>query len=242
MQHSFRYGEETIRYQVRFHALRKSGRIAIHVEPDGRVVVDAPDGALDDTVKVAVRARARWIHNHVEAIRHRKAGVFPREYVSGESILYFGRRYRLKVVVEAGVTGSVRLRGAFVEVRVPVQRKLLIRAALLNWYRIRAKLVLAERLKEVASGLHWTKALPPTRFQVMKTQWGSCSPAGTLTLNPHLVRAPRECIDYVLLHELCHLKQHNHSSRFFRLLDAHMPAWRHVKARLDELAELILNV
>ena len=242
MQHSFRYGEETIRYQVRFRALRKSGRIAIHVEPDGRVVVDAPDDSSEDKVKMAVRARARWIHSHVEAIRHRKAGVFPREYVSGESILYFGRRYRLKVVVEASAMGSVHLRGAFVEVGVPHQRKSLIRAALLGWYRARAKLVLAERLKEVASGLHWTKVLPPTRFQVMKTQWGSCSPAGTLTLNPYLIRAPRECIDYVLLHELCHLKQHNHSPRFFRLLDAHMPEWRKIKTRLDTLAELILNV
>ena len=79
------------------------------------------------------------------------------------------------------------------------------------------------------------------RLQVMKTQWGSCSPTGKLTLNPWLVKAPRDCIDYVILHELCHLKEHNHSPRFFKLLDRHMPAWRQRKARLDELAEIILN-
>lgn len=140
------------------------------------------------------------------------------------------------------MTSAVHLRGAFVEVRVPQRHKERVRTALLNWYRVRARLVFIERLKEVASGLRWIRALPSVRIQTMKTQWGSCSTAGTLTLNPCLVRASRECIDYVLLHEMCHLKEHNHSSRFFRLLDSHMPKWREIKVRLDNLAELILNV
>ncbi|MEJ2632642.1 MAG: M48 family metallopeptidase [Acidihalobacter sp.] len=63
------------------------------------------------------------------------------------------------------------------------------------------------------------------RLLAMKTQWGSCSPRGTLTMNPHLVKAPRECIDYVLLHELCHLAEHNHSDRFYRLMGQVMPRW-----------------
>lgn len=242
MEQSIRYGEEVIRYQVRHRALRKSARIAIHVEPDGHVVVDAPEGAQAGHIKTAVRARARWIHGHIAAIRRRQAGILPREYVSGESILYLGRRYRLKVIVEAEATGTVRLRGAFVEVKVRQRNRESIRQVVLDWYRARAKEVLNDRLKVVASGLRWVSELPPTRLQVMKTQWGSCSPAGTLTLNPYLVRASRECIDYVLLHELSHLKEHNHSPRFFRLLDAHMPHWQRVKQRLDDLAEPILNV
>ncbi len=100
----------------------------------------------------------------------------------------------------------------------------------------------AARLDRIASELRWVRQLPPLRLRAMRVQWGSCSPGGRLTLNPHLVRAPRECIDYVLLHELCHLKEHNHSARFYRLLDAHMPSWRAVKARLDGLAEVVLNV
>ena len=77
-------------------------------------------------------------------------------------------------------------------------------------------------------------------MQDMKVQWGSCSPAGRITLNPHLVKAPRECIDYVLLHELCHLRHHNHSTRFYKALDANMPHWRAVKQRLDAMAEQLL--
>jgi len=82
---------------------------------------------------------------------------------------------------------------------------------------------------------------PAMRLQTMKVQWGSCSPAGRLTLNPHLVKAPRECIDYVLLHELCHLKEHNHSRKFYMLLERHLPQWRRKKERLDELADMVLN-
>jgi predicted metal-dependent hydrolase len=76
----------------------------------------------------------------------------------------------------------------------------------------------------------------------MQTQWGSCSPEGTVLLNPHLIKANTRAIDYVLLHELCHLVEHNHSPRFFALLDRHMPEWRSVKEWLDGQAEVFLDV
>jgi hypothetical protein len=75
----------------------------------------------------------------------------------------------------------------------------------------------------------------------MKKQWGSCSPTGVLSINPHLVKASPLAIDYVLLHELCHLKIHNHSEKFYRLLDRQMPGWKEIKVGLDQKAELLLN-
>src|SRR5690606_33372808 len=84
--------------------------------------------------------------------------------------------------------------------------------------------------------LHGTNLLahrPPMRILTMQTQWGSCSPNGRITLNPHLVKAPRECIDYVILHELCHIAEHNHSERFYRLMNQVMPKWEKTKERLD---------
>ena len=106
---------------------------------------------------------------------------------------------------------------------------------------MRAREVLAARLESVAASLKWVRTPPPLRLQPMKRQWGSCSPTGRLTLNPDLVKAPRECIDAVIVHALCHLIEHNHAPRFHRLLDAQMPGWRAVKARLDGLAEQILR-
>ena len=76
----------------------------------------------------------------------------------------------------------------------------------------------------------------------MKTQWGSCSPGGRLTLNPYLVKAPRECIDYVILHELCHIAEHNHSDKFYRLMKRVMPKWEAVKDRLDKNASIYITM
>lgn len=239
---SIAYGDQRISYAVRVQPERKARRVAIHVEPDGRVIVDVPPDTSPTHVKAAVAERARWIHKHVSEARQRLAHVLPREYVSGESLLYLGRRYRLKVSIVAVEVVAVRLKGGFIEVRIAAWNGAAVKAALLGWYMERARAVFISRLAKRTDGLRWVRQVPSVRLKNMKVQWGSCSPAGRLTLNPLLVRAPWECIDYVLLHELCHLKEHNHSKRFFRLLEAHMPGWRATKEKLDSLAEVVLNV
>ena len=72
----------------------------------------------------------------------------------------------------------------------------------------------------------------------MAKRWGSCSRAGRILLNPELVTAPKDCIDYVIVHELCHLKEHNHSPAYYRLLDRVMPSWQERKRRLDQTVEV----
>ncbi len=233
----FRYGDELIAFTLRQQPSRTVRSVAIHVEPDGRVLVDAPDGAAVTDVVSALKKRARWISQHVNAAKERLAHVLPREYVSGESLHYLGRRYRLKVVIDPSMAVQARMRGAFITVTVPKYSAITVKSALDAWYRQRARELFADRLVAVAEPLRWVQKLPPTRLQRMTVQWGSCSPAGRITLNPLLVKAPRECIDYVLLHELCHLRYHNHSPHFYRLLNRHMPNWRKVKEKLDNMAE-----
>lgn len=236
-EQSIRYGDQVIRFRVRVQPERQVPRVAIHVEPDGRVLVDTPTDASPASVLAAVRKRARWIGQHVAAASARRAGVQPREYVSGESLLYLGRRYRLKVEIVPGAGAKAALRGGYVVVSVPQRSAESVRGALEAWYRERAREVFAQRLAAVAAPLRWVRQLPSTRLRFMTVQWGSCSPSGRITLNPVLVKAPRECIDYVLLHELIHLRHHNHGPQFYRTLDRHMPAWRALKLRLDGMAE-----
>lgn len=240
-QHRVVYGSEQIVFSLRRQPTRSVTRIAIHVEPDGSVQVDAPGTASLADVLTAVRKRSRWISQHVSAAKARLVHVLPREYVSGESIHYLGRRYRLKVIVEAGAAAEVRLRGAFVVVTLSKHDPARISAALDWWYRQRARDVFAHRLAVVAESMSWVRQPPPFRLRNMTRQWGSCSPAGRLTLNPWLVAAPREAIDYVLLHELCHLKHHNHSPAFYAALKRQMPGWEQIKARLDDRAEIYLR-
>jgi predicted metal-dependent hydrolase len=238
---SIRYGEVMIRFRIRTHPERTAPRIAIHVEPEGSVLVDAPAQATDAAILAAVQRRAGWISRRLVESRRRMAHALPREHVSGESLLYLGRRYRLKVILDAECAVTARMRGGCIEVRAALREPALIRAALDDWYALRAREVLIARLASIAASLNGVGTAPPLRLRPMKRQWGSCSPAGRLTLNPQLVKAPRECIDYVIVHELCHLQAHNHGPEFHRLLDARMPGWRAAKARLDDLVEELMR-
>ena len=117
----------------------------------------------------------------------------------------------------------------------------LVKGLINDWYKYRAEHIFHERLHYLLPQTTWVKGIPGFRILPMQKQWGSCSAKGTLMLNPHLVKAPKECIDYVILHELCHIAEHNHSERFWRLLTQIMPHWKEVKSRLDGMAELYLN-
>ena len=84
--------------------------------------------------------------------------------------------------------------------------------------------------------LPWVNDNLPLRYRFMKKRWGSCSARGQITLNPHLIKSHPQCIDYVILHELCHLKELNHSPRFYALMDKYMPQWRDLKTQLNEMS------
>lgn len=243
---SFVYGDEQIEYELKE---RKSdiNRLLIKVHPDCHVVVLAPKKADQDVIQIAVRKRSRWIYSQLKQFKSQLEYVTPRNYLGGESHFYLGRQYLLKVIrTKDSVEELSRiklLRGKleiFVssDIENPTQ---LVKTALENWYKLRAKEVFARRLNAVIGEIIWVAETPPVRVFSMRNQWGSCSPNGRLSLNTHLVKAPRECIDYVILHELCHLAEHNHSPRFYRLMGEVMPNWEEVKERLDGMAESLLN-
>ena len=191
----------------------------------------AKGASADSTAGNADRTAARSLRQH----------VLPRGYVSGESFFYLGRRYQLKVHGPNGASQGIKFYRGAIHVIAQGKDKAAVKTQLRSWYRERAADVFARRFEELSERLNWLDVAPSWRMVAMKKQWGSCSPKGAILLNPHLVKAPRECIDYVILHELCHLKVHNHSPRFYRLLSQNMPNWQPVKARLDSMAELLLN-
>lgn len=235
-----RYGEMVIDYDVAAN-VRLSKKVRIHVEPGGRVLVEAPEDATTASVSTAVQKRARWItKRHLEAVAAKQLAL-PREYVSGETEFYLGRRYRLRVVHGRGVSSSVRMTRGCIEVASPTNDPAAVRRRLRDWYDARATAYLTDRLGRICEGISWVKAVPPVKFVSMTRQWGSCSPDGAIHLNPKLIKAPRDCIDYVLVHELCHLREHNHSRRFYELLSRYCPSWEVTKAKLDSMAEMILR-
>ncbi len=255
----FMYGEQTIHYEVlrknkiidaesksekTSEQSKKLCKVTIKIHPDKRVIAIAPLDATPDSIQKTVIKKARWIWKHLNSLNQQHENVLPRQYVSGETQFYLGRRYVLKVNHDKNSKSSVKLlRG---QLTVTLNQKThnqsqQIKILVNHWYFEHAKQVIKERLNVVVPKATWVKQIPNFRMMAMKKQWGSCSKKGTLIINPHLVKAPKECIDYVILHELCHIAEHNHSEKFWNLLTRVMPDWKEIKYKLDEMAELYLN-
>jgi predicted metal-dependent hydrolase len=246
------YGEDVIRYEViRRNADDSSAngksitrKIIIKVHPDQRVVVTAPFNASNENIQSAVLKRIRWIWKNITEFALQHTYVLPRQYVSGETQFYLGRRYVLKVLINPEQSTSVKLNKGKLTVSLIKDindRARQVQGLIDLWYLHRANSIFHERLQAMLPRTTWVKGIPSFRIMAMKKQWGSCSIKGSLLLNPHLVKASKECIDYVILHELCHIAEHNHSDKFWRLLTQVMPNWKEVKANLDGMAELYLN-
>lgn len=228
---SVQYGSSSIEFLVRF-ARRRT--LEISVLPTGQVEVTAPDGSELDRVQEKVKRRARWILRQRNYFRQFHPHPAPREYLSGETHLYLGRRYRLKV--EAGPTSGVRLSRGFLFVSdtwapSPDRASELLQI----WYRSRAQEVFESTFEALWASQKAHAEKPRLQVKTMRTRWGSLSKGGILTLNPALVQAPRECIEYVTCHELCHLHHHDHSPAFFKLLARRMPDWEARKQKLERV-------
>ncbi len=237
---SIQYGDVSIDFAIEPRST-DTPKVLIKVHPDCRVVAHAPPMASHDEIMQAVKKRARWVHRQMRYFEGQRENILPRHYVSGESHFYLGRRHLLKVQEVAQSTPEVKLLRGVLEVKTKKAKPEKIKSLLFDWYKRRAREVFDRRLDEVIPQTLWVMEKPPIRLLSMQTQWGSCSPKGHLTINPHLVKAPRECIDYVLLHELCHIAEHNHSENFYRLMKQVMPHWEKVKERLDGMAYFYLN-
>lgn len=243
----FSYGNDMIHYDVIRKSVSdnvKARKVVIKVHPDQRVVATVPHDATGETIHEAMLKRARWIWQNIEEFSKQKDYVLPKRYVSGETQFYLGRRYVLKVLTEQSDASQVKLNRGKLTVSLHPSTKVqkdTVKYLLDGWYTFRAKYIFKDRLNYALTKASWVEGIPSFRVMAMKTQWGSCSAKGNLMLNPHLVKAPKECIDYVILHELCHIAEHNHSERFWKLLTQVMPNWKEVKAKLDDMAEMYLN-
>jgi len=234
-----RYGHDEVTCKVtRNPAL--AGRIRIHVHPSGDVEIEAPESETSHGIRAAAQKKARWIFRHRSSALTTHSHTAPREFVSGETHFYLGRRHKLIVHENRDTPSGVKLLRGRIEVTLPVADPAAVRRRLGAWYSERAADYLGKKLVEAVGRISWVERPPEVKLMRMQTQWGSCSPKGFILLNPALVRVPRHCIEYVILHELCHLREHNHSTRFYELLDRCAPEWKSAKTELDELAELVL--
>lgn len=229
---SISYGKETISFDVS-HSDRKTMEIAVH--PDARVTVRAPKGATQEVIKRRIAKRARWIKKQIDHFRKFEPRTPARRYLGGETHLFLGRQYRLKI--RAHQENSVKLKGPYFLIETPAPHNTdKIKSLLDEWYKEHARLIFSRRLEECYKRATRLRVqFPKIRLRTMMKRWGSCSKSGDILLNTALVKVPLCCIDYIIMHELCHLKVHSHDNGYFKLLSKYMPDWKKRKERLEKV-------
>lgn len=215
----------------RFRTLR------ISVRPDGSVRLRAPKGTSRTHILASLHERTPWICRHLERFRALRKEAPPQGYASGEAHAFLGRPYPL--LVRQGRPAGVRLVEDVLEITAstaPTPQK--VRRLLDAWYLEQAREVFTQTIRRLLPRFDAAGVPRPTKLYVraMTSRWGTCSRAGTITLNRHLVRAPLSCVEYVVAHELCHLRHHCHDTRFYGLLQTLMPDWKERKQRLRTVA------
>lgn len=227
---SFKYGRDHIAFEV-IYTKRKTMEIAIH--PDARVIVKAPTGISADKIAARLVKRARWIRKQLNYFQQFVPRTPARQYVGGETHLYLGRQYRLRI--RKGKESDVKLKGACFQISTPDHTsRETVKGLVDDWYKEHARKIFDQRLEicfEKAKGLK--VPLPNIQLRKMSKRWGSCSQDGYILLTPELIKCPLYCIDYVIMHELCHLKDHTHSHNYYKLLAKFMPDWVRRKERLE---------
>ena len=217
--HTITYGNSRIEFELVYSARKTLG---IAVRPEQGVLVTAPEGSDLETVKALVHKRGGWILKQQQELERYPGPPPPREYVSGETYTYLGRRYRLKVLespkdIVKPTRGWLRVYARDAD---PARIKRLVQA----WYRAQAQRVFAARLERCYLRVqHLGFPCPALTVREMQNRWGSCPGPERITLNVRLVQAPLACLDYVILHELCHLAEANHGPRFEALLNRVLP-------------------
>ncbi len=223
------YAGESIPFHLSY-SKRKSLEITVH--PNGSVVVKAPLGTDETFVECLVYKRVRWIRRQIRYFTQFEPRTPKRRFVGGESHLYLGRKYRLKI--RQSETDKVLLKRGFFHIQAIEDKPEHIALLLEEWYRSKADVYFSQVFEECWH--HFQKKgadKPLLKIRNMKTRWGSFSRKGGITLNLELIKAPRECIEYVVIHELCHLLHPNHGTEFYNLLEHFLPDWIKRKHKLE---------
>lgn len=219
------WGTTKIPYAIRRSARRNT--VSIAVEPDGAVVITAPETTSVGRLDGVVREKARWIVSRVQVKGGGEHARTTKEFVSGETFLYLGRQCRLRVV-RPRLDEAVRLEcGRLVVPAEPGE----VRSALIGWYREHAALRLPERVARYhrRAGLEHT---PNVLVREQPKRWGSCDQTGTLRFNWRIIQAPMRLVDYVVVHELAHLKHNDHNRQFWALLGRVLPGYEEAQSML----------
>lgn len=224
---NFKYGQKEISYELIFQDRKTLG---IKVFPEGSVKVYAPVDTSNEKIEEKVKEKARWILKQQNEFLSYHPLTPARKYINGETHLYLGRQYILQS--EISKVNQVKVfRGKLV---VQHKSNTKVETVVKKWYKEKAvdhfNSVLDEKINLFTK---YDIEKPIIEIRSMSKRWGSCTVKGKVILNPELIKAPKGSIEYVMLHELCHLVHHNHTKAFYELQEKMMPDWKKWKTKLE---------
>ena len=225
------FGSEIIRFAVE---RRDRKTLSISVHPDQTIEVIAPKDASVEHIIERVRKRGPWIRKQVRYFDQFQPRTPRRRYLAGETHLYLGRQYKLKVL--PGIQNMVKMqRGQIVVWSTRPRQEGHTRELLRDWLLQRAKVKFSERLTICQERFADPKKMTPNGIIIrdLSHRWGSMTGRRNLVLNRILIGASTETIDYVITHELCHIEYPHHGNEFFDLLRRVMPDWEKRKLKLE---------
>lgn len=229
MTAAIQFGSRQIDFSLEFSARRSLG---ITVTPAMKVIVKAPLDTSLEQIKEKITKRAAWIIKQQSYFLSFHPKTPPRRYISGETHLYLGRQYQLNI--SPGDTEKVFVKGKFIEVITPEKSK--TQKLVRDWYLSAAKKKFPLIAESLIQKFKKYQVYPiGIQLKKMPARWGSCTPKGKIILNPELIKAPKGCIEYVIIHELCHLIHPNHTRKFIALQTKEMPDWGKWKTKLEQI-------
>lgn len=235
-----RHDDQLIPYQIQ-HKRAVTRRIHLRTAPDGSLLVIAPRRTSKRYIHATLQERVHEVARFLVDAREKLQETPQFNYVHGEQHLFMGDYRALEVVRSTARSGTVELTPTAIRMSTAEAGSERIKSLLETWYRAQAAEYFSGRMDLYIEKAPWVKGQrPPIRLRKMKRTWGSCSARGNITLNTQLMKAPAHCIDYVIAHELCHLREMNHGKAFYALQDALFPDWRAARSHLRKKAHVYL--
>ncbi|MDQ8747870.1 M48 family metallopeptidase [Elizabethkingia miricola] len=230
MRESIQYGKQEIYFDLQYS---KRKTIGVKILPDTSVFVVAPLETPLEKIKESLLKKAHWIYKQQSYFLNFDATAISYQIKSGYTILYLGRQYKL--IVEKSDKEEVSYKGNLFLITVKNKEKAKILFD--KWLKQRAYSKISEIAKPIIKKFSDRFNIPNhIYFQDMPTRWGSCTIKNKLIFNPKLIHTPKRCIEYVVMHELCHTIHKHHNQDFFDLLTLMMPDWEKRKEKLDSFA------
>jgi len=225
----FNYGK----YSYKYFLIKQSRKtVSLIVYPNFNIVLKCPTNYSKDKIENFLKNKWSWLEKQIKYFKKYKKSILNKEYLSGESFLYLGRQYKL--MVKKGKTDEVKLKYGqlILSTTHNVSDKKHNKKVLNKWYTERIKKVFDEEYQKVLKIFNYDFE-PQLITREMNKRWGSFLSNKKIILNPKLIQAPKEYIDYVITHELCHMKYKNHDSKFYQALKAKISNWEEIKEKLE---------